>query len=83
MTGVQTCALPICLDKVREIRAMVQEKGLRTDIEVDGGIRIENVGLALEAGANVIVSGSAVFQNRISDNVRMFLEKMNGDFDGR
>lgn len=75
--------IPECLDKVREIRAMVQEKGLRTDIEVDGGIRIENVGLALEAGANVIVSGSAVFQNRISDNVRMFLEKMNGDFDGR
>ncbi len=75
--------IPECLDKVREIRAMVREKGLRTDIEVDGGIRIENVGLALEAGANVIVSGSAVFQNRISDNVRMFLEKMNGDFDGR
>lgn len=55
---------------------MVLEKGLRTDIEVDGGIRVDNVGLALEAGANVIVAGSAVFKNRISDNVRSFLEKM-------
>lgn len=68
--------IPECLDKVREVRAMVLEKGLRTDIEVDGGIRVDNVELALEAGANVIVAGSAVFKNRISDNVRCFLEKM-------
>lgn len=68
--------IPECLDKVREVRAMVLEKGLRTDIEVDGGIRVDNVNLALEAGANVIVAGSAVFKNRISDNVRDFLEKM-------
>lgn len=68
--------IPECLEKVRRIRAMVTEKGLKTDIEVDGGIRIDNVGLALEAGANVIVSGSAVFQNKISDNVARFLEKM-------
>ena len=65
-----------CLDKVREVRAMVEEKGLKTDIEVDGGIRLDNVELALEAGANVIVSGSAVFQNNISENVARFLEKM-------
>ncbi len=68
--------IPECLDKVREVRAMVLEKGLRTDIEVDGGIRVDNVNQALEAGANVIVAGSAVFKNRISDNVRAFLEKM-------
>ena len=68
--------MPECLDKVREVRAMVDERGLRTDIEVDGGIRADNVGLALEAGANVIVSGSAVFQNNITENVTRFLEKM-------
>lgn len=68
--------IPECLDKVREVRAMVMEKGLRTDIEVDGGIRLDNVGLALEAGANVIVAGSAVFQNKISENVRQFMEKL-------
>ena len=55
---------------------MVMQRGLRTDIEVDGGIREDNVHLALEAGANVIVSGSAVFRNNISDNVRSFMEKM-------
>ena len=68
--------MPECLDKVREIRAMVKEKGLYTDIEVDGGIRIDNVEQALEAGANVIVSGSAVFRDNITKNVQRFLEKM-------
>lgn len=68
--------IPECLDKVRKVRTMVAEKGLKTDIEVDGGIRVENVELALEAGANVIVSGSAVFQGRISDNVSRFMEKI-------
>lgn len=68
--------IPECLDKVREVRAMVEEKGLHIDIEVDGGIRLDNVDLALEAGANVIVSGSAVFQNNIADNVRQFMIKM-------
>ncbi len=68
--------IPCCLDKVREVRAMALEKGLNIDIEVDGGIRVDNVELVLEAGANVIVAGSAIFQNRISDNVARFLEKM-------
>ena len=68
--------IPRCLDKVREVRAMALEKGLNIDIEVDGGIRVDNVELVLEAGANVIVAGSAIFQNRISDNVARFLEKM-------
>lgn len=68
--------IPECLDKVREVRAMAEEKGLHIDIEVDGGIRLDNVELALEAGANVIVSGSAVFQNNIAENVRQFMIKM-------
>ena len=68
--------IPECLDKVREVRAMATEKGLNIDIEVDGGIRVDNVEQALEAGANVIVAGSAIFPGRISDNVARFLEKM-------
>lgn len=68
--------MPGCLDKVREIRAMVMEKGLHTDIEVDGGIRLDNVEEALEAGANVIVSGSAVFRDNITKNVGKFMEKL-------
>lgn len=68
--------MPECLDKVRAIRRMAQEKGLQTDIEVDGGIREDNVELALQAGANVIVAGSAVFRNNISENVRKLLDKL-------
>lgn len=68
--------IPECLDKVREVRAMAAEKGLNIDIEVDGGIRVDNVEQALEAGANVIVAGSAIFPSRISDNVARFLEKL-------
>ncbi len=65
-----------CLDKVSEIRAMVVEKGLRTDIEVDGGIDVNNVHLAVEAGANVIVAGSAVFKNDIAGNVKELMKRM-------
>lgn len=68
--------IPECLDKVRKVRAMVVEKGLNIDIEVDGGIRVDNVEQALEAGANVIVAGSAIFPSQVSDNVARFLEKM-------
>jgi len=66
-----------CLEKVKKIRSIVTERGLHTDIEVDGGIRIDNVGLALEAGANVIVSGSAVFKDNITGNVRSFMDQLN------
>lgn len=64
-----------CLDKVKEIRQMATAKGLDTDIEVDGGITVDNVHLALESGANVIVAGSAVFKNDPAANVKDFLEK--------
>ena len=70
--------IPECLDKVTEIRRMADARGLHTDIEVDGGINADNVELALQAGANVIVAGSAVFKNNISENVKQFLGKMRG-----
>ena len=68
--------IPECLEKVKVIRKMVTDKHLKTDIEVDGGINVENVHLALEAGANVIVAGSSVFKNDITVNCEEFLEKM-------
>jgi ribulose-phosphate 3-epimerase len=43
---------------------------------VDGGITIDNVHVVLEAGANVVVAGSAVFKNDIEENVKNFLKKM-------
>ena len=67
--------IPKCLDKVRELRRIIADRGLNVDIEVDGGITTDNVHLALEAGANVIVAGSAVFKEDIAGNVRRFMEK--------
>ena len=71
--------MPECLDKVKEIRKMITDRGLNADIEVDGGINVDNVELALESGANVIVAGSAVFKNDIAANVRNFLRKFGTD----
>lgn len=49
------------LDKVRELRRMIEDRGLDVDIEVDGGIKTDNIDVVVAAGANVIVSGSGVF----------------------
>ena len=62
--------IPECLDKVAVIRKMITDRGLTTDLEVDGGIHLDNVALALDAGANIIVAGSAVFHGDIEQNVR-------------
>lgn len=56
--------MPNCLEKVRVIRRIAERDGLKLDIEVDGGINEENVGLATAAGANVIVSGSTIFRSK-------------------
>ena len=66
--------IPYCVDKVRELKAMIEKKGLNTDIQVDGGVNHKNVTDFLEAGANVIVAGSAVFNGNITENVEKFLE---------
>ena len=68
--------IPYTLDKVRELRSMIDALGVQVDIEVDGGITLDNVDEALEAGANVIVAGSAVFRDNIRDNVTSFLKKL-------
>ncbi|TGY98309.1 ribulose-phosphate 3-epimerase [Petralouisia muris] len=68
--------IPYSFEKIRELRHIIEERGLNTDIEVDGGVTLSNVEEILKAGANVIVSGSAVFQGDISENVRRFRELM-------
>ena len=65
-----------CVDKITEIRQMITKKGLAVDVEADGGINAENVGMIIDAGANVIVAGSAVFKNDIAANVKAFFENM-------
>ena len=66
--------IPESLDKIREVRAMLNEKNLETDIQVDGGIYVENVREVLDAGANVIVAGSAVFRGDAGKNTAKFME---------
>ena len=66
--------IPESLDKIREVRAMLNEKNLETDIQVDGGIYVENVRELLDAGANVIVAGSAVFRGDAGENTAKFME---------
>ncbi|MCR4566986.1 MAG: ribulose-phosphate 3-epimerase [Pseudobutyrivibrio sp.] len=68
--------IPYTLDKVRELSVMARQKKLKIDIEVDGGINIDTIEDVLEAGANIIVAGSAVFKGDIKANVKQLLEKM-------
>jgi ribulose-phosphate 3-epimerase len=53
--------MPDMMDKVRTIRAEIIKRGLDVDIQVDGGIGVDNIGIVTEAGANVIVAGSSIF----------------------
>lgn len=66
--------IPYVLDKIKALRARCRELGLHTDIQVDGGINTDNVRLFLEAGANVIVAGSALFTNDTASMTHKFLE---------
>lgn len=66
--------MPESLEKIRKIREMLEERELERDIEVDGGIYQSNVAQVLEAGANVIVSGSGVYGGDIRKNVEGFME---------
>lgn len=66
--------LPHTLKKLRTLRGFLDERGLKADLEVDGGIHLKNVQEVLEAGADVIVSGSAVFRGDIAENISGFME---------
>ncbi len=66
--------IPYTLEKIRDLKQMLSKRNLKTDIEADGGVTLENVGNVLEAGANVIVAGSAVFSGDVAGNVKKFLE---------
>ena len=68
--------IPYTVDKVRDLRGLLEKSGNKADIEVDGGINLENVETLLAAGANIIVAGSAVFSGDIEENVTGFLNIM-------
>ena len=66
--------IPYALDKVRCLREMAEQKNPSLDIQVDGGVTAGNVRDLMEAGANVFVAGSAVFQGDAAANVKEFLD---------
>ena len=69
--------IPDTLEKIRTLRRMCTERGLSTRIEVDGGVTTANVRQVIEAGADVIVAGSAVFKGDPAENTKAFLEIFN------
>ena len=68
--------IPYTLQKLDQLRDILSARHLKTDVEVDGGIKLMNVRDVLDAGANIIVAGSAIFHGDIQENVQAFLEKM-------
>ncbi|MBD1170566.1 ribulose-phosphate 3-epimerase [Pelagibacterales bacterium SAG-MED02] len=59
--------MPEVLDKIRQLKKIQQEKNFTFDIEIDGGINFENSKIAIEAGANILVSGTTVFKSNDGD----------------
>tara|TARA_A100001011_G_scaffold240562_1_gene248512 strand:+ start:459 stop:1118 length:660 start_codon:yes stop_codon:yes gene_type:complete len=59
--------MPEVLDKIKELKKIQEEKNLNYDIEIDGGINFDNCKIAIEAGANILVSGTTVFKSNDGD----------------
>lgn len=71
--------MPSALDKIRNLRRFADEHGFTNlDIEIDGGVKLDNVQTVIEAGANVIVAGSAVFSGDIYCNATDFIRLFEG-----
>ena len=65
-----------CARKVKEVKKMIDERGLNVDIQVDGGINKETLPVVLEAGANIFVAGSSVFGGDIKENANTLMTMM-------
>lgn len=66
--------LPYTLDRIRKLRSMADSFNPELDIEIDGGVTLDNAAEILKAGANVLVAGSAVFKGDAQANVKAFLK---------
>jgi ribulose-phosphate 3-epimerase len=68
--------IPTSLDKLRRLKRMIDERGLETKIEIDGGIDADNISEIVEAGAEIIVAGSAVYgRGDATESVKQLIEK--------
>lgn len=68
--------IPYCTEKIRALRKMIDERKTETMIEVDGGIRLDNFKEAADAGADILVAGSAAFNGDLQANLQAFLAGM-------
>ena len=59
--------MPEVLDKIRELKNIQKDQNIDFDIEIDGGINFENSKIAIEAGANILVSGTTIFKSNNGD----------------
>ncbi|MEE8329782.1 MAG: ribulose-phosphate 3-epimerase [Thermodesulfovibrionia bacterium] len=68
--------IPSVMDKIKMLKEMIQRKGCRAEIEVDGGVNVKNAGDVVKAGADIIVMGNAFFNSEdYADVVRAVREK--------
>ena len=59
--------MPQVLEKIKDLKKIQQEKKLNFDIEIDGGINFDNFKSAIDAGANILVSGTTIFKSNNGD----------------
>ncbi len=69
--------LPETIEKIKQLVTIRKDRGLSFDIEVDGGIKIDNINTIIESGANIFVVGSAIFMGDIRQNVECFNKVIN------
>ena len=55
--------IPQCKEKIKRLKKMIDDKGLNVDIQVDGGVKLDNIKEIVDCGANVLVAGSAIFDS--------------------
>ena len=72
MVLIYSFYIPHSLDKIRQLKQKIDEKGLKIDIQVDGGVKLDNAKEILDAGANILVAGTAVFGGNATENVKAF-----------
>ena len=75
--------IPASTARIREARQLIDARQAHVDIEVDGGITRDNVQVVLDAGANIIVAGSAIFNGNIAENVKNMMEILAPGPDGK
>lgn len=65
-----------CFDKIRALRNIINERGLDVDLEVDGGVSLDNIDTIRDAGANIFVVGTKIFKGDAEVNTSDFLRKL-------